>query len=323
MLKKVIVLPILILISFSLIIITIPMEFISNSLSTYDTISEHWENKYTPSSPSSIEILNLNVDIGNIKIKYIDPPVNYYLKIDVYIEMSGKHLAGKSYLDYFNIIWQDESSQVNFTVEFISDEWFESSLWFLQNVSIVVNIKKDVVLSIITELKDGDFEITVPFGVSIGDLKTIVSKGNLFYNFERCTIEGNITGITNEGDLELKSYNVEYTQNSNWMFNSNDTYVEIYQSIEMGANITGTAIISTGMIDLFYHDTTADIGALFPFPLSSWLIPLTQPGFEYTILDKGFFYKSNDFPTKNYYNISFYHLGGPPARNHHIEIKSE
>jgi hypothetical protein len=62
---------------------------------------------------------------------------------------------------------------------------------------------------------------------------------------------------------------VEYTQNSNWMLNSTvgDMDVEINQSKEMGANITGTAMTTNGKLDLFYKDNTANIGGLFAFPL--------------------------------------------------------
>ncbi|MFX1325022.1 MAG: hypothetical protein ACFE8N_08695 [Promethearchaeota archaeon] len=312
----------LVIVGFNLIIIG-PIPLLSIKLSSYGSIEKFLPYSYEPDSPSSIELLNLNIDVGNITINYIDPPVDYHVKIDVYIIMSGSHLAGKLYSDYFNIIWQNIGSLSNFTLKLISDDWFKPSIWFEKNISVVVSIRKDITFDIVATVNEGDVEVTVPYHVLIGNLKTILSKGNLFYNFEQCAIEGNITGITNEGDLELKSYNVEYTQNSNWMFISNETYVEIYQSIEMGANITGTAIISTGIIDLFYHDNTADIGAVFPFPISSWHIPSTQPGFEYTILDEGFFYISNDFPTKNNYNISFYHLGGPGPLNHIIKIRSD
>lgn len=309
-------------------VFTIPILYLSNSFSTYDILNEPLSFYYTSDAPTSIEKLYLNVDVGDIEIKYIDPPVDYLVKVDVNIEMSGEILAGKSYDDFLYITPKLENinSTLSFTIEIISDEWFDSSLWLLQNVRIIVNIRKDVNIDISTLLNNGDFEITVPYGVSIGNLITSASRGNIFYDFECCTIGGNITGIISEGNLKLKSYNVDYTQNSNWLLNSTvgNMAVEISQNKSMGANITGAAIISTGNIDLFYYDNTADIGAKFSFPLSDWVIPWTQPGFEYTILDEGFFYESNDFPTKNNYNISFYHLGSLEDNpNHLIKIRSD
>jgi len=47
--------------------------------------------------------LNLNVDVGDIEIRYINPPVDYYAMVEVHIEMSGNNFAGKSYPDFFEV----------------------------------------------------------------------------------------------------------------------------------------------------------------------------------------------------------------------------
>ncbi|MFW9901706.1 MAG: hypothetical protein ACFFDY_10540 [Candidatus Thorarchaeota archaeon] len=311
----------------TLIIISTPILFISSHLLNYGTyITQEPLNFRTGPNSPSIETLNLNVDVGNITINYIDPSddVDSHVKIEVYIKMRGSQLAGKSYEDYLNITWQENSPQKNFTLEVISDDWFDPLIWYTQKIEVVVTIRKGIIFDILATVTEGDVEVVALWRSSFKNLIVNVTNGDITYDFNHCIIEGNITGITNEGALKFKSYNAEYTQNSNWMLNSNDTFVEIYQYKEMGANITGTAIITTGIIDLFYHDNTADIGALFPFPYSYWFIPTTQPGFEYTILDEGFFYESTDFPANSNYNISFYHLGGLGERpNHIIEIKSE
>ena len=328
----------LVIIGFTL-IIGFPIPLLSIKLSTYKTINKSISYPYS----DHIETLNLNIDVGDIEVRYIPLTIDNVVVIDVNVVMSGSSLAERTYEDFIEISSVNTDSTLNFTLAIISDDWFDSLLWLEQDVSIVVNIRKDVVLDINTELETGNFEIFVPWGVSLGKLLTNISKGNvicnfsyclikgnltarinqgdIFYNLDHCTIGGNITGITNEGDLKFKSNNIEFTKNSNWTLKSNNTYVEIYQSKEIGANITGTAIIYTGNVDLFYQDNTSNIGAMFHFPLSDWVIPLHQPGFEDEILYHGFLYKSYDFPAENNFIFTFYHLGGV-ALNHFIEIES-
>jgi len=182
-------------------------------------------------------------------------------------------------------------------------------LWLIKDVSIIVNLRKDIIFDINTNLIEGNYEITVPWTVSIGNIYTNVSNGNIFYDFEYSSIQGNITGITNNGDLELKSYDVEYTQNGNWLLISTGGYmnIEIYQYKEMGANITGTAII--GALNLKYIDNSFNIGALFTFPSSEWggglrhtiirfVVNLLPPG-------PGFYLTSTDFHAKNNFELVF------------------
>ncbi|MFX0043269.1 MAG: hypothetical protein ACFE8L_10175 [Candidatus Hodarchaeota archaeon] len=303
-------------------IIFVPIQIISIRLSSYDTIYESCSFIYQPSSPSPIEKLYINADEGNIEIRYMDPTVNYHMLIEVNIMLSGKNLAKKTYDDYLNISWSNSSSPVDFRLEIISDDWFNPSLWLIQDVIIIVKLKKDIAFDIITNLIEGHYEITVPWPVSIGNLLTNVSKGDILYNFEYCSIQGNITGITNIGDLELKSYNVKYTQNCNWKLTSTDgdMNIEIFQHEEMGANITGTAMIIDGNLDLLYNDNTVNIGAWFFFPLLSGDFSLYQEGFNIIFQGEKTWFISFDFPTINNYNLTLY-VTNPGGRN--LELHSE
>jgi hypothetical protein len=308
--KGVILFASIIMISFGLIIV-FPISILTIHLTQagYDSIDKPLIYSYYSSNSSEIQALNLDIEVGDIEIKYIEPSVDYLVKVEVNIVMSGSNLAGKSYENFFDITPKLENidSTINFTLEITSDDWFDPSLWPNKNVSTVVYIRKDVVLDIFLLLDDGDFKITVPYGVSIGNLRSKLSKGNILYEFQYCIIEGNITGITYEGDLELKSYNVTYTQNSNWMLNCTGGYMGILisQYKEMGANITGTAIITNSELGLFYKDNTTNIGALFTFPLYSRDPPAYfLEGFKPIFQGVGLSYVSSDFPTINNYNLS-------------------
>jgi hypothetical protein len=313
--KRIIGIILMVIIGFSLIIF-VPIQIISIRLISYDTINESCSFFYQPSSPSPIEKLYINADEGNVEIRYVDPTIDYYVLIEVNIELRGKDLAKKTYEDYLNITWSNSSSPANFRLEIISDDWFNPSLWLIKDINIVVNLRKDIVFDIITNLIKGNYEITVPWPASIGNLLTNVTNGDILYNFELCSIQGNITGITNKGDLELESNNVEYTQNCNWELTSTDGYmnIKIFQHKEMGANITGTAMIIDGGLDLFYNDNTANIGAWFFFPLLSGDFSLDQEGFNIIFEAEKTWFISFDFPTINNYNLTLY-VTNPGGRN--------
>ncbi len=265
--KSDIIVILLVIIGFSFIII-FPISFLSINLSSYGLIEYSDSFTYKPSSPSSIEKLYINADEGNVEIKYVSPPVEYFALIDVNITLSGEKLAGKSYEDYIKILWDESGNTANLTLEIVSNDWFNPSLRLIKEVNILVTLKKDIVFDIITNLTKGNFKSVVPWGVATGDILTNVSNGNILYNFEQCFIQGNIIGNINDGDLIFKSNNVQYTQNSSWNINTREgnLHIEIFQYREIGANITGIFKVNSGDVFILYKDDSANIGAILEIP---------------------------------------------------------
>ncbi|MFW9784576.1 MAG: hypothetical protein ACFFFB_20010, partial [Candidatus Heimdallarchaeota archaeon] len=86
--------------------------------------------------------------------------------------------------------------------------------------------------------------------------------------------------------------------------------------------ITGTAMIIDGMLQLFYKDNTANIGAFFFFPLLSGAPTLPQKGFNTIFQSAKTWFISFDFPTINNYNLTFY-VTDPCTRCRFIELHSD
>ncbi len=325
----------LVILGFSLIII-LPIHLISTELSSYNGFDESCSFIYNPSSPTPADSLYINVDEGNIEIRYINPPVDYLVLIEVNIVMVGSKLGGKSYTDYLNFSWYNSSSPTNFRMEIISNDWFNPFLWLTKEVDITVYLRKDIVFDIMTNLTKGDFELTVPWAASIGNLVTNVSNGNILYDFEYCLIQGNISGNINEGDLMFKSYDVEYIQKSSWDISvgKGNVNLEIYQDRDTGANITSLVKVNEGRVFILYDDYSADIGALLEIPYGGEFMDKSGfpvcisgiPILECTLVD-GFVYShiepttyegivyfiSHDLLTnivKHYYSIRFEILEG-------------
>ncbi|MEJ2293945.1 MAG: hypothetical protein P8Y23_04185 [Candidatus Lokiarchaeota archaeon] len=127
----------------SLIIIVL-IQMIS-IFSQYGKINVSLSFPYQSSVASPIEKLNINVDEGNIEIRYIDPGVDYYGLIEIDFMMIGVNVAGKSYEDYFDIQWYEFSSPANFTFKIISNDWYNPSLWIKKDINIILNLRKDIV----------------------------------------------------------------------------------------------------------------------------------------------------------------------------------
>lgn len=311
------------MIGFSL-IIAIPIGVLSDNLSSYEIYDDSFYYEYLPDTPSTIESLNLNIELGNVDIKYLNPPVDYYAKIDVYIEMAGPGLAGKDCFDYF-IINEGNStdSPIDFSLQLqpgITD--FEVNT-LIKNVTILVSLSKAIIFNISTSVINGNIELSVPFNVQVNDLNAHIASGDILFDLRNCILEGNITGIGNQSNIELRTYNIQCTRDSDWYIKNavGDLILNITQSVEMSANITANAEIGTQYTTayVFYKDFSPNIGSILY--LNQWdgyfpdechpndLNECERVGYKnwedlYTTPITGYLFTSFDFPAQYNYNIS-------------------
>ncbi|MFX1326644.1 MAG: hypothetical protein ACFE91_00680 [Promethearchaeota archaeon] len=293
-------------------IISFPTFILLAEYSHLSRIDESLTYTYSSTTPPIKKELNLNTDLGIIDIKYTTQPTDYLIRIDVDIEMAGPNLNGKSYLDFFNIGWENFSSPVNFTLELKSDILEEFSNLHKANVIINIILRADIIFDINASIIEGAIEIVNLVGITVSDLFLNVDRGNINYDFTHCTFEGNISGTVNYGNITLKSYNNQYTQNCKLTFINvwGYTLIDIYQYEEMGGNITGIAFTKAGRIRVIYKDESSNIGAQFVMYNKTDLgRPETETvweGFDRDILplDEGQMYTSYDFPTQNNYDFT-------------------
>ncbi|MHA2008591.1 MAG: hypothetical protein ACW99E_15900 [Promethearchaeota archaeon] len=303
-------------------IITIPILILSCNFPNYETIDELLTYEYAPDNPSPIEKLNLNLDVGNVEIKYITTPVDYYAKIIVEIEMLGQLVEGKEYSDYFSIERNFTSPSPTFTMSYKPDTWVDPLLFIKQNVDINITLNANILFDInITINKKGNVHHIVPYAVTINNVDVNTNEGNIMYDFQYCTLEGNITGIANDGNIELVAYNPEYTRNAIWTYESKagDITLTINHSNLykiMNANITGSLVGNDfGDVILYYYDNTANIGAKITINNNTQTLKVGShqsewdDGFEIEELNDlegmpfGYEWTSTDFPAITNYNL--------------------
>jgi hypothetical protein len=231
--------------------------------------------------------------------------------------MSGPGLGGKDCLDFFTINTGNlTESPIDFSMKILPDISYLKLNTLVRNISILVTLRKDIIFNISTVVTQGNINCFVPFNVQVNNLNANITHGDILFDLTNCILEGNITGIGNHSNIELKTYDIQCTRDSLWYLKNGvgEVKFDIYQSIEMGANITAIAELDTAeaLGRVFYNDFSSNIGAtLYLFHWNDYFpASCTWDGFDYididTLPEKSFIFTSFDFPTLNNYNISFY-----------------
>ena len=91
------------------------------------------------------------------------------------------------------------------------------------------------------------------------------STGSLTLNFTNCIAGDDIEGYVSTGSITYKSYNMEYSKDINIILETSTGSINanVYQYINMNANVSSHMETSTGSISFLYKDNIADIGARF------------------------------------------------------------
>ena len=107
--------------------------------------------------------------------------------------------------------------------------------------------------------------------------EAITSTGSLLLNYTNCGMGDDLTGIVSTGSVTFKSYNMYYFKDIDLKLQTSTGSIdaELYQYIDMGANVTSNVHTSTGSIDVFYRDNLANTGVRFVSSTSTGSINYT------------------------------------------------
>jgi hypothetical protein len=233
--------------------------------SNYGRIDETSTFYYSPSTSSPVEKFNLNAEVGNIEVQYTTRPTTYRAKVEVHLEISGSSIEGKSWDNFFDVNWQNNSSPITFSIIQNPDGLIDPLSWSIKILTIVVTLRADIVFDINITASKGNVELAIPYAVTVNDVSILSNLGNVSLEFKQCVINGDISAITTRNDIFIRSYDVEFTRDSNWSIitESGDIDLNIEQHKDMGGNVIGTTFLNDGTIILVYRDTNPDVGARF------------------------------------------------------------
>ncbi len=96
-------------------------------------------------------------------------------------------------------------------------------------------------------------------------LSVFTSTGSLTLNFSKCLIGDHLIGDVSTGSILFSSYNMKYSDVNNWRLETSTGSIDvnIWQYTNIGENITGSVLTSTGSIDGYYKDNSANVGTKF------------------------------------------------------------
>ena len=131
------------------------------------------------------------------------------------------------------------------------------SLIGAKNVTFLGDVK--------TETSTGSIAVFAKHNEFTQGIRALTSTGSITLNLTNCIIGNDIYGKVSTGSITLKMYNPTYSQDCtlNLDTSTGGIDVEIYQYIDMNANVVGTIETSTGGIDLIYKDDRGTVGASF------------------------------------------------------------
>jgi hypothetical protein len=321
--REIIAIIIMIVFGFS-IMISIPIFLITLGFSPYIYV-DHQEYQDFIFNSSTVIDLKLEIDVGNVDIKYTYDPVDYHARVFLNIEMIGQNIPSKNYTDYFNIGWDKTNSSCSLVMNLISNSGFNDSIWKEKDIYIVVSLNPVILFNINTTINnDGNVDLRVPGGIDINNIDVTIDTGNILLYLDLCYINGNMTGNTGTGKINFYLNNVQYTRNCVWNLKTNnddirpdiaDIQIDIAQYNPIGFNVTGTAHTLLGDIIVVYYDENPEVGAIFTFYLAGNTPTGTYNGFDQNYeIDAGkwwlsrFIYDSDDYPAIGNYNISLYRL---------------
>jgi len=312
--------------------------------SDLDIIKENLSFNYTPETSYTRIQLNIYADVGNIEIEYNTESTDEYIHTDIGIELAGLDLKDKTYSHFFNFSWIEVNSSVDFYLTLKSHTLEEFSNLLMKKINIFFSLKADIIFDINAITNQGDIKFQAEYGIHVGNININVSKGNILYDLSYCIIEGNLSGVVSTGDIEFKTFNEKYTQNTNWNLTveTGDINLYIYQFNSPEANISGTVKVNEGDVFFLYEDNSADIGARFDVFID-FIVPdclMSNPAFENCSFIIGFHYtlpndtpeidnyiitswdlKNNDI--KNFYDIVFDIIQKPVINNCYVSMKLE
>jgi hypothetical protein len=131
------------------------------------------------------------------------------------------------------------------------------------------------------------------------------TTGNLRLNFSNCVINGDIMGEVTTGGLTFNSYNTKCGSAVSWDLTTTTGNLNsnIIQYVDMGGNVDGIWIVTTGNINLNYIDGLSTVGASFTASVTTGSFnPTDSGGFDTPTFNN---FRTLDFSTANYtYTLS-------------------
>jgi len=208
---------------------------------------------YNPSSPSAIEQININSDIGSVFITYNKTPTEYYAQVDLNIHIEGILVKDSSLSDFFHpIIWENDTSPVtSFTLDAKATTWFIFGV--NQQIQINLTLRTDVIYDLNILTSTGAIVMNIPDNIILNNTILEASTGSILLNASRnTTFQGNVGLSTTTGTISFYAKQANFTQDISAYTSTGDMGFNFTKCV-IGGQLTG--IVSTGYIGFRSYNT--------------------------------------------------------------------
>lgn len=298
-----------------LLIITVPIIIISYALLPYNII--YYSKEYhSYQDPTTVDLLNIDIDIGNVKVNFIPSVADFSVNIDIEFELKGIILEGASFSDFFEIKWHDVGNILNFSMHIRDRINLETLISQTSIKNINISLQASLSCDINVSVQNGDVTLETVNGITLGSISANLIRGNIQFRILYCYINGNITAKIQNGNLQLELCNCEYLKNLSWLLSTEkgNVIVNLEHKNNIVSNITGTFSTHIGNYRISYIDHTTEVGALLILEVNQNDTAIHQQLFEIIGFDFNqtsvsgndvYHVFSDDFPTKSNYHLNF------------------
>ncbi len=228
---------------------------------------------YKPSSPSSIERININADIGSVLIRYNETPTDYYAKIDLDVHIQGILVKDSSLSDFFHpIIWDNTSTPITtFTIDSKATTWFIFGVF--RQIQINLTLRTDVIYDLNVLSSTGAINMKTPDNIILNNTILSTSTGSIVLDASKnITFQGDVGLSSSTGLVALYAKDVNFTHD---LISQSSTGSQIlnFSRCSIGGHLTG--ISSTGFLDFNSYNMKYSEGHNWSLESSTGYIEVT------------------------------------------------
>jgi hypothetical protein len=261
-----------------------------------ETYQESFTYTYESESPSDVEDLNLKVDIGEINIEYSSNPSDPIVKAVMEFDITAPDASSKDYTEWFEpIVWQ-YNNPIIFELNLKpSIDWS-----LLMENELTVTLRTDIVYGIEADSITGGVQINIPNAVSVEDLNFEVVTGSISVIANEVSFTNGISFGTVTGSNTLDLIDCVIRGDIVVEATTGDINFDIYQEVNLNANVDISVDVVTGDITGTYEDTNPNVGARFSSSVVTGdYLYISSGGFS----ESGNSFTSNDYPATYNYDV--------------------
>jgi len=302
--------------------------------STYGEIEESFSFYYTPENRTEPEKIRISTDARTINIRYNTSSMPYSIKADAILKVEGMYMrdsdygyfhteghyypsegftqlvvysAGRTLGGFYHPTWTAKYD-ININITLRTDILYDLHIRaYNTKISISENLSINT-LSLETGISNIELNANA---TSINIIEAIAYGGSLTLNLTNCNISDSIYINSTMADINFTSYNTKCNKNVEWALRSEAGSINanVYQSEDLGANISGVLFTSTGNINIEYTDSLPTVGAFFnASSFTGSFVTTNLGGFE--ALGNNLF-RTVDYPSAtNIYTFSLNNING-------------